>query len=59
MEIVEIINTLADAGYKGGLAILVYILAKDAVRTRIALIECLQSGGKVSEKSLDSLDDIG
>lgn len=59
MEIVEIVNTLADAGYKGGLAILVYILAKDAVRTRIALIECLQSGGKVSEKSLDSLDDIG
>lgn len=59
MDVIEIINTLADAGYKGGLAILVYVLAKDAIRTRIALIECLQSGGKISEKALDSLDDIG
>jgi len=59
MDIVEIAKQVAEMGYKGGLALLVYVLARDAARTRVALIECLQSGGKVSEKSLDALDDIG
>jgi len=59
MDLIEVGKTIADAGWKVGLALLVYILAKDAVRTRVALIECLQSGGKISDKSLDAMDDIG
>lgn len=59
MDIIDLINQFAELGYKGGLGLLVYLLAKDAARTRVALIECLQSGGKISEKSLDQMDEIG
>jgi len=59
MPILDFLKQVAELGYKGGLALLVYVLAKDAVRTRVALIECLQSGGKLSEKSLDQLDELG
>lgn len=59
MDIIETIKQLAGLGVDGGLAILVYLLARDAARTRVALIECLQSGGKLTEKTLDTLDDIG
>lgn len=59
MDVIEAIKGLAERGYDVGLALLVYLLAKDAARTRVALIECLQSGGKISPQSLDTLDDIG
>jgi len=59
MDIIEVAKNIAGIGVQGGLAVLVYVLAKDAARMRVALIECLQSGGKVSEKTLDAIDDIG
>lgn len=59
MDVVDMLSKVGDVGLKGVLVILVYVLAKDRQRLQAALVECLQSGGHLSDKMVDRLDDIG
>lgn len=56
MELIDLIKTLPQLGVDGILIMLVYLLRQEVKSQKKMLIECLQSGGKISEETLDEVD---
>jgi len=54
VDIIDFIHDVPQLGVHGILIIIVYLLGREVKAQKKMLIDCLQSGGKVSEEEVDS-----
>lgn len=58
-DILEVLKTIPQLGVDSVLALLVYLLWREVKEQKAIIIECLNSGGKLSDETIDSLDNKG